>query len=79
MQSRAVAGNHRTLLGAAFVANGDDVVKSLAGLDGIGYAARLVPADVDADLPHGCNGQRIECTGFEASALRLEQVAAHLI
>ena len=79
MHSRRNAGKNGALLGAAFVANGYDVIEPLARLDDIRYAARFFPADVDADLSHGFYGEWVQRAGLESCALRFEKVAAHLI
>src|SRR5882762_5330093 len=59
-------------LRARFIANGDDVVKGLAGIQHFRHPLGPVPGDVYAELPHGFDDDGVEFAGLETGALGFE-------
>lgn len=79
VQSLGGAGEDRTFLGAAFIANGDDVGEELAGFKDVKNSLGFFPGDIDADFAHHLHGERIERARRETGTLSFESVAADVI
>ena len=79
MQSPGYTRKYRTPLRTRFIADGDDVRKRLARAQHIGDGFRFVARNVDANLLHHLNHNRVEVSWFNPGTLSFELFRANLI
>ena len=79
MQSRRYAGKNRAAFRTGFVTNGDDVGKHFAGFDKIPHGLGRIAGNINANVSHRFDDNRIELSRFESRALRFKLVAANLV
>ena len=79
MQTFGDTGKDRATLRAGLIANGDRVMEQFSGLEHIENSLGLFARNVDADLLHCLDYDRIQPAGFESGAHCFEFLAADLI
>jgi len=79
MQSLRLAGKDRAAFGAAFVAYCDHVGEPFAGFDSLGYGLSLLPRNINSDLAHRFDYQRIEFSRLQPGTVRFEIIAADFV
>ena len=78
VQSLGHTGKDRAALGAAFVADRDHVGEQFAGFENVEHGLSLILRNINPNLAHRFDRQRVESPRFEPSALRLKMIAANL-
>ena len=73
------AGKDRAGFGLALVADGDHPAVPFPLAQQVEGAAGLLGGDIDADLGHGLDDQRVEDSRFQPGALDFEAVAGELV
>lgn len=79
VQSFGHASKDGTPLRTALVADRDHVGEQFPGLENVEHGLRLFMRNINPDLAHGFDCQRIENPRFEAGAVRLKIIAANIV
>ncbi len=79
VQSLGHARKNRTTLGGALVADSDYVGEQFARFENIEYGLSLILRNIDPDLAHCFDGQRVERSRFEPGAVCFKQIDTDLV
>jgi hypothetical protein len=72
-------GKNRAAFSAGFVADRDHVSEQLAGFEDVEHGLSLILRNINPDFAHRFDGQRVERSRLQPSAVRFELTAANLV
>ena len=79
VQASSDARKNRTTLGSALVADSDYVGEQFAQFENIEYGLSLILRNIDPDLAHCFDGQRVERSRFEPGAVCFKRIDTDLV